>query len=767
MAKRRKRRKKVAQKRAYQKNQRPAQRLETARQALRSGDLSRSIGLATAALAAANDPDTLAGARRLAVEAYFRKAADNVDPRRRLHYLDDALEAAGGETALYAVKVHYHRGVILLRLGRAQEALDEFEFVAAHRPERPRLNVMRQLARLACGQPWEREGLSPEEQDWLLLLEGVIQGRELDQLLEELPLMMIPDEMQGVLRLLLQMFVNPSSAPVTRLSAAVEQAASLTSSPILPYYAGVAAARKGDAEAARLAWRQAAEGGLATSWFLHNRAGLARALAVELAQEGEWAAVLELAESDRLSGFKDKVLDETIGLAHFHLGYEAAADKRWATAAQHLRAADKLVSDRRLVQDLALVEEALEAWIPAAEAWREMVRRRPRKPDHPDYLTDAQVAAIWRHAADCYLEAEWTEDALTCMKTAVKYAPDDLELRIHLVNLYIYDRRLDAAANELDRILEIDPDHVPALIRLGAIYTQTWGRDPSHIWKRILAIEPDNKDAREVLAQYYLDRVEWVEPMSWTDRLRKRAEKEKIALLEEALEFVPGHPLLLIELGQLHIEIRKYKQAQAYLRQAWEAAPRDVDVVGSVLHELIHAKGGEIVKELLPQVRQMPGLLASFWIDQGRMALECDLGEEWAALFFDEAIKLAELRRDDDTPAGALLRIFVACLNEDERALANRYAAIIRKEVPNSGAVEYVEAARMVQDSSSDYSTVLRLFRKARRRAEKANEPAIVELAEAAEDLLSGRVDPLVELFNTLSPEELMDFFSRTRKGRF
>ena len=767
MAKRRKRRKRIAQKRAYQKKMRPVKRLETARQALRSGDFPRAIGLATAALAAANDPDTRDAARRLAVEAYFRKAAATADPQRRLHYLDEALEAAAGETTLYAIKVHYHRGVLLLRLGQAQEALDEFEFVAAHRPERPHLTIMIQLARLASGQSWEREGLAPEEQDWLHLLEGVIQGRDLDELLADLPLMMIPDEIQGVLRLLLQMYVNPSSAPVTRLSTAVERAAALTSSPILPYYVGVAAARRGDVETARLAWREAAARGLATSWFLHNRAALARIQAVELAKAEEWEAVLELVKSDRLAGFDDKVLNEAIGLAHFHLGYEAASDQQWATAVRHLRAANEILSDRRLVQDLALVEMALQNWVPAADAWREMVRRRPRKQDHPDYLTDEQVAAIWRQAGDCYLGADLTEDAITCVKTAVKYAPDDLELRIHLVNLYIYDHRLEAAANELDRILEIDPDHVPALIRLGAIYTRTWGRDPGPIWRRILAIDPDNKDAREALARHYIDRMQWIEATGWTDRLRKRAEKEKIALLKEGLEIVPGHPLLLIEMGRLHIKIRQYKQAQAYLRQAWEAAPRDVNVVGEVLHELLHAKGGEIVKEMLPQVREIPGLLASFWVDQGAMALECDLGDQWATLFFDEAVALAALRRGDDTPAAILLQIFTACLDEEKRALADRYAAIIRTEVPDSGAVEYVEAAAVMLDSPSDRSKALRLFRKAQRRAEKANEPEIVELAEGAEDILSGRVNPLLEMLGSLSPDEVMDFFARTGKRRF
>ena len=83
--------------------------------------------------------------------------------------------------------------------------------------------------------------------------------------------------------------------------------------------------------------------------------------------------------------------------------------------------------------------------------------------------------------------------------------------------------------------------------------------------------------------------------------------------------------------------------------QAHRAAPLDVRTAGSVLHELLHASAGDAVEDLTPEVRQIPNLLPAFWFDQARMALQCKLGEEWAAFFIEEALNLIGQPWVDDT----------------------------------------------------------------------------------------------------------------------
>ncbi|NJN82607.1 MAG: tetratricopeptide repeat protein [Caldilineaceae bacterium] len=658
-------------------------------------------------------------------------------------------------------RFHYHRGLTLMRLGRFDEAAKAFDSTAKGEPDRQGLRFLQQLTRLAAGrQEVSTDDLSAGEKGQLALLKGVQRGAGEDELASLVEKSMLPPEVQHVWQLLVQMHANSTSAPVTRLPAAVGEAETTINSTVLAYYVGVAAMRKGDEEAARTAWRQASRG-LSSPWFLENRAGLLRQAAVALAQEERWQEVLDLSEADLLTDYEDSVLNETVGLANFHLGYTAAEAGLWLPALKHLRAANRHVSDRRLAQDLALAEEANDHWVNAAEAWREMARRRPRKSDHPDYLTDEQVAAIWSHASDCYGHVDEMGEAITCLKNAIKYAPDDLDLRMKLVDVYRYDDRNEAAINELDRILESHPDHVPALMRLAALLDENWYRDPEPIWKRVLRIEPENVEARDALAEIYIERASSHAPNNFLSRLTRRPEKDRIKELLAALEVIPDHPRLFAELGMAYVSTKKMKDARAYLRKAFDAAGRDVGVVGLVLHELLHADGGDDVKELVPQARQFPGLLASFWIEQGDQVLHCELGDEWAKLFWDEALELGHKRRGDDTKAYTLLRIYEVCNTHGEDALAELYEARIREEEPRSGGVEYVDAFHASQsDDSAARNKALRLIRKAQRVAQKAQEPGIEEMADRVEALFSGRMDRVFGLLDRFGPAGLLDILN-------
>ena len=119
-----------------------------------------------------------------------------------------------------------------------------------------------------------------------------------------------------------------------------------------------------------------------------------------------------------------------------------------------------------------------------------MLRRRPRKQDHPEAVTDAQMATLWRHVAECYERVKDADEVLTCLKNAVKYAPADLELGVKIADISTQTGRDEAAARELERLLAINAQYIPALLRLGTLYESRQDRDPMPIWRRVLAIEP-------------------------------------------------------------------------------------------------------------------------------------------------------------------------------------------------------------------------------------------------------------------------------------
>ena len=403
---------------------------------------------------------------------------------------------------------------------------------------------------------------------------------------------------------------------------------------------------------------------------------------------------------------------ETGSLAYYHLGYEAAQAGKWSLAAQHWRKANDLDANRYLAQNLALAEEALENWVNAAEAWREMVRRRPRKEDHPDYLTDAQVAALWNHAAECYEHTELAGEVETCLRNAIKYAPDDTALRLRLADVLLNQQRGDAAETQLTEIMALEPQNVEALVRLGRLYEEWWDRDPMAIWRQVLAVNPTHPEAREALADDYVKMVSDQSPFASYRFSIAHPGKSNIEMLEIGLQELPGHPKLLVALGIAHARAHQLKQARESLLQAYQAAPQDVRIVNSVLHELLHADAGDAIEDLVPAVRQIPRLLPAFWFDQASMALQCKFGEEWADFFIEEALKLGGQPWVDDTRAGLLLEAYELAHEEKAGALRALLEKRIREEVPASGAVQYIEAHRL-HFEKSDLRGAARLIREA------------------------------------------------------
>jgi tetratricopeptide (TPR) repeat protein len=372
-----------------------------------------------------------------------------------------------------------------------------------------------------------------------------------------------------------------------------------------------------------------------------------------------------------------------------------------------------------------------------------MARRRPRKADHPDFLSDAEVAAIWAHAAECYAQIDNVDEQIVCLKTAAEYAPEDSSLRLKLADAMRGVERDWAAANQLEALLAADPNNVDALLRLAAIQHESWYGDPASLWRRVLAIDPTNFEAREGLAQDYLAKAgasvgQASSPFSFLARpfFGQPVSQDPLKLLENGLKELGEHPGLLLELGRLCAEKKqRHAQARSYLLRAFQADPNSTKTVGPALHEMLHASGGEMVEQLLPQARQMPGLLPAFWMDQARMVLDCKLGQTWAARFFDEGVKLAELKRNSSTPASVLAEAFEISHEHGDKNLAEWYEERIRDEAPGSGALDYIAGYRLYHEQQ-DLAGALRLMRKAKQAANKAHDSGVAALAEQAELML-------------------------------
>jgi tetratricopeptide (TPR) repeat protein len=683
-------------------------------------------------------------ARQLLAEVHFRAAAGMTEAVSRLEHLDKALGYAPG-----LGKLHYYRGLALWQLDRLSEAIPELDAAFEAEPERPWLAYLRQLARLAGGQPWKADKLPAAEANTLLVVAQLLRAKTTEPVVAALPGPTL-GKGSALWQALLEMRRDASAAPVELLHQATTENTRRPVQAILLYYLGVAAARAGATGEASSAWVKARSVGLETPWLRQNQTVFLQERAIEDTLTGRWQEFLDAVRQVPLPP-GDPLLAELVGIAHYHAGYAAAQTGRWRVAAEHWRQAQELHGSRNVAQNLALAEEKLGHWKQAADAWREMIRRRPRKPEHADYLSDAQVAFIWDHIAECYDRAGVTGEALVTLKNAAKYAPDSVDRRLKVVDALVGDERDEAAINELQRIL--DPQHEDALMRLGALYKQSWRQDPMPIWRRVLETNPASTEAREELAEAYLAQVapKFGQPQRFM-LYGPSTPRETVSLLERALKEVPGHPKLLYQMGFELMEMGKKKEGLPLLIEAYDAAPTDAGVVGNVFHELLHAQASDEVTKRLPEVRQIPGLRPAFWIQQGESVLECKLGEDWAERFFNEALQLVGRPWVDDTWAGIMLQIVETADGTEAKDLAATYAERVAAEAPASGAREYLEARRIFEHKH-DAKAALKLLREAQQAARAAKDQGVLLMAEAIEAQLSGRG----------LPKELLDMLKDLR----
>jgi len=634
-------------------------------------------------------------------------------------------------------------GNTLVALGRTEEALAAFQKVDATTLKDTKVNYPIQLARMAASEKWSAAGLSSLESNTLHLLESLMESsseKEISQCLEQMEKENPDMSETAIWKLLVQMYQKPKSAPTARLESA---ASDNDASPILNYYLGVASMRKSEVEDAKTYWEKAEEGGLNSAWFTKNQSLLLSEQAQRAALDDQWEQIIATDYPEHL--LEDTALGEIVAAAHDHSGYTEAQKNRWKQATDHWRKASEVLQNRRLIQNLALAEEKLGNWHTAAEAWRSVVRRRPRKTTHPDYLTDLQVSAIWRHAADCYEKNHVSEESILCFKNAIKYSEDDPDLRLELAKSYLATDRAEAAGNELNRLLEIDPEHVPALEVLGHIYSDSWKHDDMEIWRRIIKIKPSHFDARQALAEGYIRKSRGMLPsrsgfsnefLQLFEGLSNFRDNDRsIKLLQKGLEELPGHPKLLLALGQSYIEADQHEDAKEILIQTAEASSGDMMILTETILGLLQISEDEAVLAMLPTFRENKKAVVPVWftiIDTGFTNKVID--DEWFNILADEAL-LASQKYERFTLAYTLANLAeLAHRHElvDEFAV---YQKRIDTEVPKSGAAEFVLSFLAMDDD--DTSKARRMLQRAKSKAKKAREQELLQRIEEIEMMLS------------------------------
>jgi len=722
MAKRRKKRRRISHKKDAHSY------LQEALMLLRQGDLKAAFNVASQVSSSMAQAAEREQARAILAETQFRQVVKIQNPLEKLPLIESALKASPGD-----IRLRFQRGIASLQANNAAEAAKEFDLVAKSEPEREGLQFLRQLAHLANKKPLGKgQYLSEAERNTLKLLEE-FQKRPSKKAAETASLEPVLGNDSRMWTILLNMRQNKTFSQAETFQKRIEAYKQQPVSGILQYYSGLAAMREEQPDMAYTFWQTALSKGFTTKWCQKNVGLSMRQEFLEFVKEKQWNKIVNT--SHRLpSSLQDESINQIVSLALFHLGYEQAEKDKWTQAVKYWQEAAKKANNRYLAQNMALAQEKLGKWEQAAQSWKDMLRRRPRKEDHPDYLTDKQVSTIWEHLADCYYNDYKDYDAIEGLRKAIQYAPDNIALRFKLISALAPEGHGDSEVviKELKNILDIEPENIDALTQLAHYYADDWRYDALPLWKEIVELDPDNKEARTELAQSYIDKAQpekkqqwlWGKPVSY---------KEQLAILQEGLGILPDHPDLIVALGIAHMDAGKKKLAKERFVQAYQLAPQNPDIASWILQNLIHLKENTLIKEMIPEIQKIPNLLPGFWVDQGKTALD---HPGWTERFFEAALEQADYT-DHATKASALVDIYMSIPPEQKyQKLRKTYMTRIEQEVPQSGAVEYIEAF-MTFKKTGNASKARRVLRKAQKLATAANESGILRQIQHAEQIIS------------------------------
>jgi len=539
--------------------------------------LARGDGRVTAALA----------------EAHFRRALTLPPGVDRLADVRRAVELAPGEP-----RYQYHLGLALHHAHDIPAAIDCYRAVLGHNPAWPgagmalalaalEQDVTVDLAALPGSTPTLRLALAPVQ----ALLRGQPVSAQGNAPLERL--------WQGLSLL---------GRDARAARAALDDGMPLLSAragAVRQYYRGVAAAASGDLDVALSRWKGAYAEGLRRPWLADNLAAATlRVLDASPADAADALAraaaitpdILALAAaSPALAEAVIGALDRGARVAAT-AGDWTRATELWEAARGIVSAGTGLGSPRPLLHNLALAYEAQDRWMEAAEAWRAMLRTRPRRraaegaPARAGkgkagkrqadqtapavsaasdagaaggVLSEAQWAWVRRRVIECYKRAGQPAEAVAVFRQALKADPDDVELRLQLADALLANGQEQAAYNEVRRAAEVAPENDDAQLRLAGIQLERGERRAAEqILRQVLRRRPDHADARRLLARLYLE--------SGQDLQAGGQYAAAVRNLEEGRALAPDDYQFPLTLARVAIDQGKRKEVAALLERALE-----------------------------------------------------------------------------------------------------------------------------------------------------------------------------------------------------
>ena len=517
-------------------------------------------------------PDKRSSLTAAIAEAYFRLAVGNGIGADSLLHLEQAIRLLPADP-IYA----YYLGLTLHRQGKLVEALDVYRRAVANGLSHPGAGVVMALAALELDPNTDLAtvpGISPQDLQTLAPAVRLVLGKPREEQPQSL--------LNGLAERLKLTQPSPARLVLDGLALLAEDKPEARQylvgldgktwprsiNAVRWHYIGVAAARKDDLVLALDAWKQARNldphlVGLRNLSIVYARRSISHT------ETSDWAGAARLA----MDGLKLAPGDSALGTLALNALDRSARDAvksgDWAAAAKHWADAREVLSGlsgggtpRSILHNLALAYEAIQLWEPAAEAWRAMLRTKPRKKT-PDGFSDEHWAWVRQRVIECYKQAGRPDEAITIFKQAIKANPDDADIQFDLASALLSNGQEQAANSELHRLLKKHPHHVEAMLMLAELQTRRseWYAAEMTMRQAVEA-EPDNDRVRRRMADVLIKRADNL--LSLHNNAAARD------LYEQALKYVPDDYNLVLNLARTEFNLRHADKAHEHIERALE-----------------------------------------------------------------------------------------------------------------------------------------------------------------------------------------------------
>ena len=485
-------------------------------------------------------------ARKLA-EAHFRYAL-SLDRERQLAAVISELHQAI-QRAPYVAIYHYHLGLAYHRRGQHKRAIPAYEQALKLDPDNQRFQKHLEFARAELGQ----ETQEPYTQ--------ILQLLQREQYAEAYEL--LKTHSLGKIHGLFEGFTCAMLGNYAAAKKAFNQCP--VSEHVIPYYLGLIYAQEGKFPSAIKHLETAMKEPILKDVCKQPLLGVCKQQAMKYMEAGEpgkakrlWNKVVRLDPEDAAT--------DNVVLAALDEGYRQASEGNFTQAMRSWRRLiNQGIQHPALLQNYAIAcdraeryEDAIETWEHLAEMWEKQQRTAP----DPKTMK-RKLALVYRRIG----EIAWNIDdiylAETAYQRASRHAPDDLEIRLKLVDVLLGQGDFDTVFRQLRQLRHRYPDDIRILEFEVSAYLDVGDHDKVlRSCLNILKLDPKHQNALELLHTLGCNHV--------GELLEEDKHRQAVRFLESFIQVDATYPPFYILLGRAYLERDNMAQAEKVLVQSIE-----------------------------------------------------------------------------------------------------------------------------------------------------------------------------------------------------